>query len=69
MTQLLEEAMNKLKRLSPAEQDTVAAVILAELEDEAGWDRAFAGSQNQLARMAEGALAEFQAGMTEGMDL
>jgi hypothetical protein len=69
MTQLLEEAMNKVKQLAPAEQDTVAAVILAELGDEARWDRAFANSQSQLAKMAEEALAEFQAGMTEEMDL
>ena len=38
MTQLLEEAISKVKQLSPAEQDAIAAVILAELEH-ADWDK------------------------------
>ena len=38
MTQLLEEAINKLKQLDPAQQDDIAAVILAELE-QANWDK------------------------------
>ena len=69
MTQLLEEAINKVKQMSPGEQDAIAAVILAELEDEATWDKAFARSQDQLANMADEALAEFRAGQTEDMEL
>jgi muramidase (phage lysozyme) len=38
MTQLLEQAISKVKELSSAEQDAMAAVILAELEH-ADWDR------------------------------
>jgi hypothetical protein len=38
MTRLLEEAIDKVKQLSLAEQDAMAAVILAELEN-ADWDR------------------------------
>ena len=38
MTQLLEQAISKVKELSSAEQDAMAAVILAELEH-AEWDR------------------------------
>ena len=38
MTHLLEEAINKLKQLDPAQQDDIAAVILAELE-QANWDK------------------------------
>jgi muramidase (phage lysozyme) len=38
MTQLLEEAIDKVKQLSVPEQDAMAAVILAEL-DNAEWDR------------------------------
>lgn len=38
MTQLLEQAINKVKELSSSEQDAMAAVILAELE-QAEWDR------------------------------
>jgi hypothetical protein len=38
MTQLLEKAISKVKELSSAEQDAMAAVILAELEH-VEWDR------------------------------
>jgi len=38
MTQLLEEAILKVKQLGSAQQDAMAAVILAEL-DHAEWDR------------------------------
>lgn len=38
MTRLLEEAIDKVKQLTLDEQDAVAAVILAELEN-AHWDR------------------------------
>ena len=38
MTQLLEQAISKVKELSADEQDAMAAVILAELEH-AEWDR------------------------------
>ncbi len=65
ITQLLEEAINKVMQLPPDAQDTVAAIILAELEDEAKWDKAFASSQDQLAKMAQEALSEFRAGKTE----
>lgn len=37
MTQLLEEAIEKVKQLSLSEQDAMAAVILAELAN-ADWD-------------------------------
>ncbi len=38
MTQLLEQAISKVKALSSDEQDAMAAVILAELEH-IEWDR------------------------------
>ena len=44
MTQLLEKALTAVYKLPPEEQDTIAAVILEELEDERLWDKAFAES-------------------------
>ena len=38
MTPLLEEIINKVKPLSPAEQDAMAAIFLAELK-QAEWDK------------------------------
>ena len=53
MTQALEKAIAAVKALSAEEQDAIAALILEELEDEQRWDKAFAGSQDQLARLAK----------------
>ncbi len=69
MTELLEKAFEKASALSDSEQDLFAAWILEELEDELRWNLAFAKSQAVLARLAEEALAEFEAGHTEPLDL
>ncbi len=68
MTVLLEKAMNQVKRLTPEEQDVMAALILEEIESETRWDELFAGSQGQLARLAEQAITEYKAGKTEPLD-
>jgi len=57
MTALLEKAMNQINALPPEEQDAVASLILEEIESEKRWDELFAGSQVQLARLAEQAVA------------
>lgn len=62
MTALLEQALAEMQRLSPAQQDAIAALILEELADEARWDQAFAQSSDALARLAQKARTEKQAG-------
>jgi hypothetical protein len=52
MTQLLERAIEELKKLEEPDQDSLAALILEEIADEQAWDEAFARSQPQLARIA-----------------
>ena len=52
MTQLLEKALAEVYKLPPEKQDTIAAVILEELEDERLWDKTFAESQDNLAQLA-----------------
>jgi hypothetical protein len=47
MTKLLERAVAAASRLSASEQDAIAARILAEIEDERAWDRAFEGTTNE----------------------
>ncbi len=64
MTNLLEEAFAKISKLPPEEQDALAAMLLDELASERRWDRAFARSQEQLARLADETLAEFEEGKT-----
>ncbi len=60
--------MNQVKRLTPEEQDVMAALILEEIESEKRWDELFAGSQGQLARLAEQAITEYKAGKTKPLD-
>lgn len=68
MTQLLERALEEVQRLSPADQDAIASIILAEIEDEELWDQTFAGSQDKLARMAAKAREDIKAGRTKNLD-
>jgi hypothetical protein len=52
MTQLLERALEEIRKLSPAGQDAIASIILEEIQDEELWDETFARTQDKLARMA-----------------
>ncbi|MDY6782244.1 MAG: hypothetical protein SW833_06775 [Cyanobacteriota bacterium] len=69
MTQLLEDAIARLKTLPTSEQDAIAAIILEELEDEIRWEESFAKSQDALARLAATAMAEYRAGQTQELDI
>ena len=65
MTKLLQYAIELVSQLSENEQDAIAKMILAEIEDEQNWDDSFARSTVQLAQMAEDALADFKDGKTK----
>lgn len=69
MTQLLEQAYAEMERLAPPDQDAIATLILEEIEDEQRWQQSFAQSSPALARLAEEALAEHRAGLTQPLDL
>jgi hypothetical protein len=68
MTALLEKALNKIQELPPQEQDAVASLIIDEIESEKHWDDLFAGTQGQLSRSAEQAIAAYKAGKTQPLD-
>lgn len=68
MTERLEQAIAKLKTLSTAQQDAIATLILAELEEEQRWDDSFARSPNLLAKLAAEAMAEHRSGKTQELD-
>ncbi len=70
MTQSLEQAIAALQRLPESDQDAIAALILAEINDQQRWDAAFAGSQDRLSQMAERVREDIRAGRTReaGMD-
>jgi len=64
MTELLKKALARLSALPDPEQDVVAARILAELDDEASWQKSFAESQDLLEALAKEALEEDRRGKT-----
>ncbi len=68
MTKLLKELIDKLSKLSPERQDELAVWLLAEMEDEARWDRSFAESQYALAKLADEALEEHRRGETRSLE-
>jgi hypothetical protein len=65
MTKLLEKALEQVAKLPASEQDAVAAILLEELASEERWAQSFAKSQEELAKLAEQALAEYNAGRTK----
>jgi len=65
MTKLLEKALEEVAKLPASEQDAMAAIVLEELASEKRWAESFAKSQDKLAKLAEEALAEYNAGRTK----
>jgi hypothetical protein len=65
MTKLLEKALEEVAKLPASEQDAMAAIVLEELASEKRWTESFAKSQDKLAKLAEEALAEYNAGRTK----
>ena len=65
MTQLLEQALTAIAKLAPPEQDAIAAILMEELASEQRWANSFEKSQEALAKLADEALAEDQAGLTK----
>jgi len=65
MTKLLEKAFEEVAKLPATEQDAVATILLEELASEQRWSKSLAKSQDKLAKLAEGAVAEYKAGRTK----
>jgi len=68
MNTRLEEAFAQAAQLPQDEQEALAALLLDEIASERLWDQAFAQSQNQIAKLADEALTEFQEGGTVLLD-
>jgi hypothetical protein len=65
---MLEKAFAEAAKRPEVEQELLASRLLAELADEDDFDRKIAGSVDKLAKLAEEALAEHRAGLTEELD-
>jgi hypothetical protein len=68
MTKSLEQAFRAASRLPDAEQDELAAAILAEIEAEERFDAALSASHEVLEQLADEAIAEHRGGRTEPID-
>jgi hypothetical protein len=69
MSQLLQKALAEVQKLPDSEQDAIAAMILDELADEQRWDEAFAGSQEQLGRLADRVREDIRSGRVRNVGI
>lgn len=65
---VVTEAIERLRSLPRPQAEAAATLLLAEIEAEAAWDELFAGSQDELAALADEALAEAAAGRLSPRD-
>ena len=68
MGTLLDKAFEEAAKLPQKEQEALAQWLLEELSSERRWSEKLAGSQKQLAELANEALAEHGEGRTQDLD-
>jgi hypothetical protein len=69
MTELLEKAFKEASKLPEVEQNALAKWVMEELEIEGKWEKAFAGSEDILDKLANEALAAHQQGRTRPLNI
>jgi hypothetical protein len=69
MTKLLERAFNEASKLPEIEQNAFAKLVIEELETEKKWEKAFAGSEDILDRLADEALAAHKKGKAKPLSI
>jgi hypothetical protein len=70
MSQLLDQAVERVRKLSDADQEAIAAIILAEIEDDRRWEDSFSRSPDKLKALADRAAEQVREGKcrTAGFD-
>ena len=71
MSELMDQAIQKLKQLPEQDQESIASIILQEIDSAHRWDELFSRPESAkvLSRMADEALAEARAGCARPLDL
>ncbi|MFH1259581.1 MAG: hypothetical protein ABII74_07220 [Elusimicrobiota bacterium] len=69
MTRLLEKAFKDASKLPDIEQNALAKWLMEELEVERKWDKAFAGSEDILGRLADEAIEAHRRGKTTPLNI
>jgi methylase of polypeptide subunit release factors len=65
---VVTKAIERLRSLPRAQAEAAASLLLAEIEAESAWDDLFARSQDELAALADEALAQAAAGRVSARD-
>lgn len=69
MTILLERAFKEASKLPEVEQNALAKWVMEELEAEGKWEKAFAGSEDILDKLADEALAAHKQGKSKPLNI
>lgn len=67
MTTILSKAFEKAAKLPDEIQEQVAEMLIEYIDFELKWDETLENSQDQLAKLADKALEDYQAGRTKKM--
>jgi hypothetical protein len=62
MTVLLKKAFDKASVLSEELQDELAEELIADIEAESCWEQTFKNTQDELSKMADKAMKNFEEG-------
>ena len=68
MTDLLNKAIEAVRKLTPERQDAIGAIILEELLDEERWAQQFAQSPDLLEKLADEARDDVKAGRATALE-
>jgi len=69
MTRLLERAFKEASKLPEVEQKALAKWVMEELEAQGKWEKAFAGSEDILDKLADEALAAHKQGKSKPLNI
>ncbi len=71
MSSLMDQAIEKARKLPEKEQEAIASMILQEIDSEGRWNELFARPESAevLSKLADEALAEAKAGHARPLDL
>jgi hypothetical protein len=69
MTKLLSRAFKEASKLPEVEQNAFAKWVMEELETERKWEKAFAGSEDILDRLADEAITTHKQGKTKPLSI
>jgi hypothetical protein len=65
MTELLSKAFEQVSKLPKSLQDEVARQLIEDMESENGWQTAFEKTQDELEKLADKAIADYEAGRVQ----